>query len=92
MIFLTAKEEERDVVQGFDVGADDYIQKPFRNRELISRRSWWSRWAVPSVTRCWSMVPMSCWLRHSTSTAIRFVLTRRRIVIAHRRGAISCIG
>lgn len=37
VIFLTAKEEERDVVQGFDVGADDYIQKPFRNRELISR-------------------------------------------------------
>lgn len=37
VIFLTAREEERDVVQGFDVGADDYIQKPFRNRELISR-------------------------------------------------------
>lgn len=37
VIFLTAKEEEKDVVQGFDVGADDYIQKPFRNRELISR-------------------------------------------------------
>lgn len=37
IIFLTAKEEEKDVVQGFDVGADDYIQKPFRNRELISR-------------------------------------------------------
>lgn len=37
VIFLTAREEEQDVVQGFDVGADDYIQKPFRNRELISR-------------------------------------------------------
>lgn len=37
IIFLTAKEEEKDVVQGFDMGADDYIQKPFRNRELISR-------------------------------------------------------
>lgn len=37
VIFLTAKEEEQDVVRGFDVGADDYIQKPFRNRELISR-------------------------------------------------------
>lgn len=37
VIFLTAKEEERDVVQGFDLGADDYIVKPFRNRELISR-------------------------------------------------------
>lgn len=37
VIFLTAREEERDVVLGFDVGADDYIIKPFRNRELISR-------------------------------------------------------
>ena len=37
VIFLTAKDEERDVVLGFDLGADDYIIKPFRNRELISR-------------------------------------------------------
>ena len=37
IIFLTAKEEERDVVKGFDLGADDYIIKPFRNRELLSR-------------------------------------------------------
>lgn len=37
IIFLTAKEEENDVVKGLDMGADDYIIKPFRNRELISR-------------------------------------------------------
>lgn len=37
VIFLTAKDEEKDVVQGFDLGADDYVIKPFRNRELISR-------------------------------------------------------
>lgn len=37
VIFLTAKEEEADVVKGLDLGADDYIIKPFRNRELISR-------------------------------------------------------
>lgn len=37
VIFLTAKDDEKDVVQGFDLGADDYIIKPFRNRELISR-------------------------------------------------------
>lgn len=37
IIFLTAREEENDVVQGFELGADDYIQKPFRNRELMSR-------------------------------------------------------
>ena len=37
VIFLTARDEESDVVMGFDLGADDYILKPFRNRELISR-------------------------------------------------------
>lgn len=37
VIFLTAREEEVDVVKGLDLGADDYIVKPFRNRELISR-------------------------------------------------------
>lgn len=37
IIFLTAKEEEESVVRGFDLGADDYIIKPFRNRELVSR-------------------------------------------------------
>ena len=37
IIFLTAKDEEQDVVQGFDLGADDYIINPFRTRELISR-------------------------------------------------------
>ena len=37
VIFLTARDEENDVVMGLDLGADDYILKPFRNRELISR-------------------------------------------------------
>lgn len=37
VFFLTARDEEKDVVLGFDLGADDYVTKPFRNRELISR-------------------------------------------------------
>ena len=37
VIFLTARDEESDVVMGLELGADDYILKPFRNRELISR-------------------------------------------------------
>ncbi|MCI8530657.1 MAG: response regulator transcription factor [Lachnospiraceae bacterium] len=37
VIFLTAKEDEDDVVKGLDLGAEDYVIKPFRNRELISR-------------------------------------------------------
>lgn len=37
VIFLTAQDEETSVVLGLDLGADDYIVKPFRTRELISR-------------------------------------------------------
>ena len=37
VIFLTASSDEYSVVTGLDLGADDYISKPFRPRELISR-------------------------------------------------------
>ena len=37
VIFLTASGDEYSVVAGLDMGADDYIAKPFRPRELISR-------------------------------------------------------
>jgi two-component system, OmpR family, response regulator VicR len=37
VIFLTALDDEVNVVMGLDMGADDYITKPFRLRELLSR-------------------------------------------------------
>lgn len=37
VIFLTASGDEYSTVTGFEVGADDYIAKPFRPRELVSR-------------------------------------------------------
>mgnify|MGYP003095171881 FL=1 len=37
VIFLTASVDEASVVTGLDLGADDYIAKPFRPRELVSR-------------------------------------------------------
>ena len=37
VIFLTASGDEGSIVTGFDIGADDYIAKPFRPRELVSR-------------------------------------------------------
>jgi two-component system, OmpR family, response regulator RegX3 len=37
VIFLTACDEEVNIVMGLDLGGDDYITKPFRIRELISR-------------------------------------------------------
>ena len=37
VIFLTAKDSEKDVVQGLNSGADDYITKPFSFNELLAR-------------------------------------------------------
>ena len=37
VIFLTAVDDEVNVVMGLDLGGDDYITKPFRIRELLSR-------------------------------------------------------
>jgi two-component system, OmpR family, alkaline phosphatase synthesis response regulator PhoP len=37
IIFLTAKGEENDVLTGFNVGADDYISKPFSIKEVVAR-------------------------------------------------------
>lgn len=36
-IFLTAKDEEDDIVRGLELGAEDYITKPFSTKELIAR-------------------------------------------------------
>jgi DNA-binding response OmpR family regulator len=53
VILLTARGREEDVLAGFNSGADDYIVKPFRPRELVARigallrrstgRSWYNR-------------------------------------------------
>lgn len=37
IIFLTAKDSESDKIEGFDIGADDYITKPFSTKEILAR-------------------------------------------------------
>ncbi|TYR78387.1 response regulator transcription factor [Priestia megaterium] len=56
IIFLTAADEEIDIVRGLDMGADDYITKPFRVMELTSR--------VKSALRRAVMIGHSSSLRH----------------------------
>lgn len=51
VIFLTALDDEANVVMGLDMGGDDYIAKPFRVRELISR--------IKSVLRRYQKLPQS---------------------------------
>ena len=37
MIFLTAKDQQKDKLRGLHLGADDYISKPFSVLEIVSR-------------------------------------------------------
>jgi DNA-binding response OmpR family regulator len=37
IIFLTVRSDEEDIIRGLDVGADDYISKPFSPRQLMAR-------------------------------------------------------
>ena len=37
IIFITAKDTENDTITGFNLGADDYISKPFSLREVVAR-------------------------------------------------------
>ena len=51
IIFLTARTEIRDVVKGLEMGADDYIVKPYDNDELVARvRAHLRRAPAPSIS------------------------------------------
>lgn len=47
VIMITARQQEADIIHGFDLGADDYITKPFRLRELLVRMRAVLRRAAP---------------------------------------------
>jgi len=51
IIMLTAREEETDKVMGLELGADDYITKPFSMRELMARVKANMRRTLPSEER-----------------------------------------
>ncbi len=50
IIMLTARSEERDKIRGLDVGADDYVTKPYSVKELIARARAALRRPTASVT------------------------------------------
>jgi two-component system, OmpR family, response regulator len=51
ILMLTARDEEPDRVVGLEVGADDYVTKPFSPRELVARMKAILRRAEPQATR-----------------------------------------
>jgi DNA-binding response OmpR family regulator len=50
VIMITARQQEADVIRGFELGADDYITKPFRLRELLVRMRAVLRRSIPKET------------------------------------------
>lgn len=50
LIMVTARTEERDKVEGLDIGADDYITKPFSPREMVARVKALLRRHAPQMT------------------------------------------
>ncbi len=49
VIMITARVQEADIIRGFDLGADDYITKPFRLRELLVRMRAVLRRSAPQI-------------------------------------------
>ncbi len=76
IIMLTAREEEADKVMGLELGADDYITKPFSMRELLAR--------VKANIRRVSMVPAAPPLQEEGGDLLRL----GRVVIDREKAAV----
>jgi len=76
IIMLTAKERESDMLHGFDVGADDYMTKPFSSKELLARIQ-----AVLKRSRSGGVQPAPSEI---VCGDVRIDLARRRVTIDER--------
>lgn len=92
VIFLTASDDEASVVRGFEAGADDYVSKPFRPRELISRmRSVLRRAGKTGLLTCGPLTAdpargtVSRDGRELTLSALEY---RLLLVLLHNQGAV----
>lgn len=69
VIFLTASGDEYSVVAGFDMGADDYVKKPFRPMELLSR--------IKNVLRRSGKAQSVVEIRHLSVDTVKGVVKKR---------------
>jgi two-component system catabolic regulation response regulator CreB len=75
IIFLTARSEETDRVVGLELGADDYVSKPFSPRELSAR--------VRSVLRRAQTQPPKSEAAAAATSASPFAIDEQRLIIAY---------
>ncbi len=73
IIMVTARTEEVDRVVGFEIGADDYITKPFSSRELIAR--------IKAVLRRTNAVGDDAWDEPVESVGVRVDRARHEVTV-----------
>ena len=59
VLMLTARDDEADILVGLGVGADDYLTKPFRMRELVARVA--ALCGASNGQRSWPPAPPPTW-------------------------------
>src|SRR5215510_7326348 len=79
ILMLTAKDQEEDVVQGLELGADDYVTKPFRINELAARVNALLRRnaAMPQAIRHFGDFELNCASHQLTNKGEVVELTRK---------------
>ncbi|MHB8963522.1 MAG: response regulator [Saccharofermentanales bacterium] len=82
VIMLTAKIEEEDILRGLDIGADDYITKPFSPKQVVARVQAVLRRAVPEVG------PISGEIRIADGTLV-IDPHLRRVIISGRDAGLT---
>jgi len=82
IIMLTARGQERDVILGLDLGADDYVTKPFRSGELIARiKAFLRRRRAPSTTVAFGACEVDLVARRCRRAGVDVNLTAREFAL-----------
>ena len=81
ILFLTARDEEFDVVRGLDAGANDYVTKPFRMQELLSRLRVLLRSAPARVNRGLLEIDQETMQVRRDGEALPLTLTEYRVLM-----------
>lgn len=81
ILFLTARDEEFDIVRGLDAGGNDYVTKPFRVQELLSRIRVLLRKDPGCLTRGTLEIDQQRMLISRNGTALPLTLTEYRILL-----------
>lgn len=76
VIFLTALDDEDSIVKGFDLGAEDYITKPFSSRELLARIKRITKKLDKTMAMNFGDISIDFDKNRFTKTAIRLCLQR----------------